>query len=102
MFPVVLYGCKTWSLSLCEISSSHGGEYEAQNLLGCTAVFLIECRLTFQRYVLSPSPLIALMMEAARTSETSVDIQLRTRQYIPEDSELGLSLIKGRTQTEGV
>jgi hypothetical protein len=26
-------------------------------------------------------------MEAARTSETSVDIQLRTRQYIPEDSE---------------
>jgi len=27
------------------------------------------------------------MMEAARTSETSVDIQLRTRQYIPEDSE---------------
>jgi hypothetical protein len=30
----------------------------------------------------------ALMMEAARTSETSVDIQLRTRQYIPEASEL--------------
>jgi hypothetical protein len=28
------------------------------------------------------------MMEAARTFETSVDIQLRTRQYIPEDSEL--------------
>jgi hypothetical protein len=31
-------------LLTCEISSSHGGEYEAQNLLGCTAVFLIECR----------------------------------------------------------
>jgi hypothetical protein len=31
---------------------------------------------------------IALMMEATRTSETSVDIQLRTRQHIPEDSEL--------------
>jgi hypothetical protein len=28
------------------------------------------------------------MMEAARASETSVDIQLRTLQYIPEDSEL--------------
>jgi hypothetical protein len=28
------------------------------------------------------------MMEAARTSEMLVDIQLRTRQYIPEDSEL--------------
>jgi hypothetical protein len=29
--------------------------------------------------------IIALMTEAARTSETSVDIDLRTRQYIPED-----------------
>jgi hypothetical protein len=28
------------------------------------------------------------MIEAARTSETSVDIYLTTRQYIPEDSEL--------------
>jgi hypothetical protein len=28
------------------------------------------------------------MMVAARTSETSVYIQLRTRQYIPEDSQL--------------
>jgi hypothetical protein len=67
-------------------------------------VFLIECRPTFQRYVLPPSSgplwggystfystikrLIALMMEAARTSEKSVDMPLRTRQYIPEDSEL--------------
>jgi hypothetical protein len=32
--------------------------------------------------------LIALMMEAARTSETSVVIQLRTWQYISEDSEV--------------
>jgi hypothetical protein len=32
--------------------------------------------------------IIALMMEAAHTSETSVDIQLRTGQYILEDSEL--------------
>jgi hypothetical protein len=29
-----------------------------------------------------------MVMETARTSETSVDIQLRTRQYIPEGSEL--------------
>jgi hypothetical protein len=34
------------------------------------------------------SYIITAMMEAARTSETSVDIQLRTRQYISEDSEL--------------
>jgi hypothetical protein len=26
-----------------DILSSHGGKYEAQNLLGCTALFLIEC-----------------------------------------------------------
>jgi hypothetical protein len=40
----------------------------------------------------APGSLIALMMEAARTSETSVDIQLRTRQYIPEDSERNIKL----------
>jgi hypothetical protein len=34
------------------------------------------------------APIIALMMEAARTSETSADNQLRTRQYIPDDYEL--------------
>jgi hypothetical protein len=30
---------------------------------------------------------IRAMMKVARTSETSVDIQLRTRQYVPEDSD---------------
>jgi hypothetical protein len=35
----------------------------------------------------------ALMMEAARTSETSVDIKLRTRQCIPEDSKLHTELL---------
>jgi hypothetical protein len=32
--------------------------------------------------------IIILMMEAAHTSETSDNIQLRTWQYIPEDSKL--------------
>jgi hypothetical protein len=32
--------------------------------------------------------ILRAIMEAERTSETSVGIQLRTRQYIPEDSEL--------------
>jgi hypothetical protein len=50
--------------------------HEAQNLLWCTAKFVIEFRLTFQRYMLPPS------------SGRSVDIQLRTWQCIPEDSEL--------------
>jgi hypothetical protein len=30
----------------------------------------------------------SIVREAARTSETSVDIQLSARQYTPEDSEL--------------
>jgi hypothetical protein len=38
-----------------------------------------------------PSHLIALMMEAASTSQTTVDIDLTTRQNIPEDSELHIS-----------
>jgi hypothetical protein len=38
---------------------------------------------------------IALMMEAVHTSETSVDIQLRTWQYIPEDSELLTDILYG-------
>jgi hypothetical protein len=37
---------------------------------------------------------IRAVMEAARTSETSVDIQLRTRQYIPEYSELHIRRCK--------
>jgi hypothetical protein len=60
-----------------EISGSHGGEYEVKSLLGCTAVFSNRCRPTFQRYVLPPS-----------SGQSSVDIDLRTRQYIPEDSVL--------------
>jgi hypothetical protein len=38
-------------------------------------------------YLFALGSLIALMMEAARTSETSVNIDLTTRQYIPEDSD---------------
>jgi hypothetical protein len=32
--------------------------------------------------------IIALMMEAARTSETLVNLYLTTRRYTPEDSHL--------------
>jgi hypothetical protein len=38
--------------------------------------------------VVRAASIIRAMMEAARTSKTSVDIQLRTQQYIPEDSGL--------------
>jgi hypothetical protein len=48
-------GYVTDTINICEISSSHGGEYEVQNcLLGCTAVYN-NCRPTFLRYVLPPS-----------------------------------------------
>jgi hypothetical protein len=75
-------------VTLCEISSSHGGEYEAQNLLGSTAVFLIECRRTFQSYVLPPSSGHRPGDGGSTYLRNVVDIQLRTRQYIPEDSEI--------------
>jgi hypothetical protein len=39
-------------------------------------------------YLLAQGSFIALMMEAACNSETSVDIDLTTQQYIPEDSAL--------------
>jgi hypothetical protein len=43
------------------------------------------------------------MMEVTRTSETSVDIQSRTWQYIPEDSEHpGLSRSVGVTDVKFV
>jgi hypothetical protein len=51
------------------ILGSHGGEYEGGCLLGCSAI-------------------VALMMEAARTSETSVNFYQTTRRYIPDDSHL--------------
>jgi hypothetical protein len=40
------------------------------------------------RYLFARGSLIALMMEAVRISETSVNFYLTTRQYIPEDSKL--------------
>jgi preprotein translocase subunit SecB len=38
-------------------------------------------------YPFARCSLIALMLEAVRTSETLVNINLTTRQYIPEDSK---------------
>jgi hypothetical protein len=65
-------------LETCEISGSHGSEYEVQSvweILPCSQIDVNR-------------RLIVLMMEAARTYETSVDIDLTTWRYIPEDSEL--------------
>jgi hypothetical protein len=59
---------------VCEISSSHGGEYDVQS-----------CLLGYQGS--------SLMMEAVCTSETSVDNHF-TRQYNPEDrSEHNASML---------
>jgi hypothetical protein len=48
----------------------------------------LDSSMPITRYLFALGSLIALMMEAARTSETSVDIDLTIRQYISEDSEL--------------
>jgi hypothetical protein len=57
----------------CEISGSHGDEYEDKSFLGCTVV--------------RTASIIALM-EAVRSSETSVYSSETTRLYIPEGSNL--------------
>jgi hypothetical protein len=41
---------------------------------------------------------IALMMDAVRPSETSVNICLTTRQYIPEDSKLDIAFSTGTNE----
>jgi hypothetical protein len=53
----------------CEVSGSHGGEYEDGCLLGCCAV----------------------MMEAVSTSETLVNFYQTTQRNFPEDSHLQYS-----------
>jgi hypothetical protein len=45
---------------------------------------------------------VALMMEAARTSETLVNFYQTTRHYNPHDSHLNIRVIKsGRTRLTG-
>jgi hypothetical protein len=50
-------------------------------------------RFSLQRVWSSESSGITLMIAAAGTSETSVDIYLTTWQYIPQDSELHSSCV---------
>jgi hypothetical protein len=48
--------------------------------------------LTVDSVVLTDS-IIRTLLEAVRTSETSVSIYLNTRQYIPKDSELHVNIM---------
>jgi hypothetical protein len=73
----------------CEISRSHDGEDKVSILLGFSAA--VKLKLTDVSEVRTASingATIVLMMEAERTSETSVIFNLTTRCYIPEDSKL--------------
>jgi hypothetical protein len=58
--------------SIREISGSHGGEYKNGCRLGCCAVLTGRA--------------IALMVEAASTGETSINLYHNTRCNNPEDS----------------
>jgi hypothetical protein len=74
-----------------EIPGSHGDEYEDDDgcLLDCCTVYSGRSLPTFQRCLLPPSSgLIALMMEAASISETSVSFYKSPRRNNPEDSHL--------------
>jgi hypothetical protein len=71
---------------LGEISGSHGGQYEEGCFLGCLHRKVREKLID----VRSAYCLIALMIMAVSTSETSVNIYQNTRCNIPEDSRLHL------------
>jgi hypothetical protein len=64
---------------LCRIWGSHGGENEDGCLLAASIIRSIA--------------LIALMMEAARTSETLVNFYQTTRRYNPGDNHLHVYLL---------
>jgi hypothetical protein len=73
----------------CETSGSHSGEYE----VFWNALQFGRNRPTFQRCLL-PVSIIALMMKAVGTSETSVNFYETTRCSIPkESSSMGNGLI---------
>jgi hypothetical protein len=74
------------SLNEGKISGFHGDEYEDGCLLGCCAV--VGQKLTDVLEELTASVIIALMMEAASTSETSVNFYQTTQRNIPEDGRL--------------
>jgi hypothetical protein len=79
------------SMITSETSGSHGDEYEDGSILSCCSVQPGRSLLTFQGRLLLPSSgrwVIALMMEAASTSETSVKFYQTTRCNKPEDRHL--------------
>ena len=55
---------------------------EDNELVGGEAVYYGKYLPIFQSYLLSPSP--TLMMEAAGSSETSVDVYHTTRRHLPQ------------------
>jgi hypothetical protein len=65
---------------IVEMSGSHGYEYEDIGFWDVALCSLVE---VYRR-------LIALMMEAASTSETSVNFYQTTRRNIPEGSRLNV------------
>jgi hypothetical protein len=72
--------CPHSKYRISRISGSHGGEYEDGCLLGCSA----------------------LMMEAARTSETLVNFYQTIRRYNPEDSHQSTERLRAKKNTEGL
>jgi hypothetical protein len=69
-------------------SGSHGGEYEYERLLGYCAVKSLGVDGISEVVTASVVRASALMMEAVRTSETSVYFYETTRRNIPEGCDL--------------
>jgi hypothetical protein len=70
----------------CEILGSHGGEYESSEMLLCVVSYKLTDVSDIRTASIIRAFIIALMMEAVSTSETSLNIYQTTRSNISEDS----------------
>jgi hypothetical protein len=69
-----------------QLNDANSKDFEDGCLLGCSAMQSGRSVPTFQRSLLPPSSLIALMMKAASTSETLVIFCHIIQSYNPDDS----------------
>jgi hypothetical protein len=80
-------GTEPRQLMLCKFWDIQGDDYEEFRLVGCYALWHVVLLLVTANFVpISPS-FVALMMDAIRSTKTSV-LTRATRRYIPEDGIL--------------
>jgi hypothetical protein len=72
-----------WAVAVAELTNRNNHSY----FVGFEVLTAVSTKMAVF-WVVTPCSLIALMMEAARTSETLINFYQTTRRYNPEDSHL--------------